>query len=178
MGPKLSPLAAAKARRDRRKKQKAPIKFLEAAKKHTWKKGQSGNPGGFNGQVKGFSELIRDVTSNGEALIEKMYEVAINAPLEEDGIPPYGIKEQLQAIEYLTAYGFGKPPQEVKIEAKSLIASVNMSVLSNEQLLQLSSALGSLKLVESPPGAPALDAGGGGSALLDGPGGAGEAIAP
>ncbi len=171
-GPKLSPIAAAKARRDKRKAQKAPKKFLEEAKKHAWKKGQSGNPSGVNGKVRSFGELIRDVTSNGEALIEKMYEVALNA---EDA---YGIREQLQAIEYLTAYGFGKPPQEVKIEAKTPLLTANMAVLSNEQLIQLSSSLGALRLVESAAPPPALDDGGRGTPLLEGPSREGPALAP
>ncbi len=171
-------LAAAKARRDKRKKQKAPKAFLEAAKKHTWKKGQSGNPSGLNGKARSFSQLIRDVTHDGEALIETMYTVAINAPLEENGLPPYGIREQLQAIEYLTAYGFGKPPQEIKLEATNPLVTANMAVLSNEQLLQLSQSLGALKLVESRSQPPALDDGGRGTPLLEGPGREGEALAP
>ena len=68
-----------------------------------WKPGESGNP---SGRPKGFGQIVRSLTTEGEELVELALDLAKNAPP----------RVRMEAIEWLADRGFGKVPDQSDIQ--------------------------------------------------------------
>ena len=68
-----------------------------------WKPGESGNP---TGRPKGFGQIVRGLTSEGEDLVKLALDLAKNAPP----------RVRMEAITWLADRGFGKVPDQSDIQ--------------------------------------------------------------
>lgn len=78
----------------------------------SWKKGQSGNPGG-RPKGSGLSEYIRKRTKDGFALAEFMVRII------QGVIPEVTIRDKIAAVDWLAKYGFGLPNQAVFLQSET-----------------------------------------------------------
>jgi hypothetical protein len=120
-----------------RTKNSAPTEHLKA---YSWRKGVSGNPGG---RPKGLAHRIRQMTENGQTILDLYLGVAtgkIRAP----------VRDQLQAAAWLTERGWGKTPDiTLTAELDGETAAAAMA-LSTGELQALAASL--------PPGDMTIDA--------------------
>jgi hypothetical protein len=79
--------------------------------------GHTLNPGG---RPKGFAQKCRDATDDGNDLVATAQKFA------RGEIPGQSTRDQLEAIKFLTAYGWGKAPE----------TNVNIEVASTEESAQ------------------------------------------
>ena len=68
-----------------------------------WKAGESGNP---TGRPKGFGQIVRGATHEGEDLVNLALDLAKNAPP----------RVRMEAITWLADRGFGKVPEQSDIQ--------------------------------------------------------------
>lgn len=87
-----------------------------------WKSGESGNP---SGRPKGFGQIVRGQTHEGEDLVALALDLAKNAPP----------RVRMEAIEWLADRGFGKVPEQSDIQV-----GVHMSELKQWDLQELREA--------------------------------------
>ena len=94
-------------------------------------KGQSGNPGG---RPRSLAPYIREITGNGEELVDLMVTVMRGESI--NGMKPR-IKDQIDAATWLSDRGFGKPITQIEATSRSMSVDMTLSELSSEKLIAL-----------------------------------------
>lgn len=94
-----------------------------------WRPGQSGNP---SGRPAGFARRIRELTRNGEELVEFALKVLrgeiSTLDTKGEGVVLPNFKERIEALKWLSERGWGRAPE----------SSVDpLATLSDEELLEM-----------------------------------------